>query len=151
MLEKKEQEAVGCSVCFTVFWRRASAVHEDEARVVLLHARSSGFGSRPSGGLRVQLTRYITIAHGTAQRPSEKWRHFACTSVLIIFVHLYFVLAWGAGLGGLTCGLASFLLARRGRVYVQFISTRSLLFGFKLRFSKPLPCRLMCELPHPRP
>ena len=130
MLEKKEQEAVGCSVCFTVFWRRASAVHEDEARAVLLHARSSGFGSRPSGGLRVQLTRYITIAHGTAQRLSEKWRHFACTSVLIIFVHLHFVLAWGAGLGG----LASLLLARRGRVCVQLTSTRSLLFGFELRF-----------------
>ena len=28
---------------------------------------------------------YITIAHGTAQRLSEKWRHFACTSVVIIF------------------------------------------------------------------
>ena len=28
---------------------------------------------------------YITIAHGTAQRLSEKWRHVACTSVVIIF------------------------------------------------------------------
>ena len=37
---------------------------------------------------------YITIAHGTAQRLGEKWRRFACTSVVIIVVHLHFVLAW---------------------------------------------------------
>ena len=28
---------------------------------------------------------YITVAHGAAQRLSEKWRHFACTSVVITF------------------------------------------------------------------
>ena len=28
---------------------------------------------------------YITIAHGIAQRLSEKWRHFACTSAVITF------------------------------------------------------------------
>ena len=39
---------------------------------------------------------YITASSGTAQRLSEKRRHFACTSDIIIFVHLYFVLAWRA-------------------------------------------------------
>ena len=28
---------------------------------------------------------YITVAHGIAQRLSEKWRHRACTSVVITF------------------------------------------------------------------
>ena len=38
---------------------------------------------------------YITIAHGTAQRLSEKWRHVACTSAVITFcTSLHFVLAW---------------------------------------------------------
>ena len=40
----------------------------------------------------------ITIAHGIAQRLSEKWRHFACTSDIITFcmsgtvVWLHFIL-----------------------------------------------------------
>ena len=33
----------------------------------------------------VKMARYITIAHGIAKRLSEKWRHFACTSVVINF------------------------------------------------------------------
>ena len=33
----------------------------------------------------VKMVGYITIAHGTAQRLSEKWRHCACTSVVITF------------------------------------------------------------------
>ena len=33
----------------------------------------------------VKMVRYITISSGTAQRLSEKWRHFACTSAVITF------------------------------------------------------------------
>ena len=33
----------------------------------------------------VKMVGYITVAHGAAQRLSEKWRHFACTSDIITF------------------------------------------------------------------
>ena len=38
---------------------------------------------------------YITTAHDMAQRISEKWRHCACTSVVITFCTSLFLLAWG--------------------------------------------------------
>ena len=33
----------------------------------------------------VKMAEYITTSSGTAQRLSEKWRHFACTSDIITF------------------------------------------------------------------
>ena len=45
----------------------------------------------------VKMVEYITIAHGSAQRISEKWRHVACTSVLITFCTSPFCVGVGSG------------------------------------------------------
>ena len=45
---------------------------------------------------KVKMVRYITISSGTALRLSEKWRHFACTSVIITFFLYISILCWRA-------------------------------------------------------
>ena len=54
----------------------------------------------------VKIVGYITISSGRAQRPSEKWRHFACKSVIITFCTSPFSVGvcW---LGGAAGGLAA--------------------------------------------
>ena len=53
---------------------------------------SSGLPGPPSGG-RGKDGQMHNDSSRYSPALSEKWRHFACTSVVIIFVHLYFVLA----------------------------------------------------------
>ena len=42
----------------------------------------------------VKMVGYITTSSGTAQRLSEKWRHFVVHCLYSLFVHLLVVLAW---------------------------------------------------------